>query len=200
MHDKASRRAPETYLFADDGAIPNNPALPLVVFRKAIDLAGSPDPEALIEATFARHGWVGVWRAGISPFAHYHSRIHEAMGIARGRAFVRFGGRTGVEIELSAGDVVALPAGTGHQRLWASPVLVAVGAFPPSGKYDLCRGSQAERMRAIADIPHVPLPATDPVRGNNGPLLKLWTAASSAARHAAAPPSALPRADAIDAA
>ena len=39
------------------------------------------------------------------------------MGIARGRATVRFGGENGHEIEIVPGDVVILPAGTGHQCL-----------------------------------------------------------------------------------
>ena len=56
-----------------------------------------------------------MWRNGIYPYVHYHSMIHEAMGMARGRAKVRFGGENGQEIEIVAGDVVILPAGTGHQ-------------------------------------------------------------------------------------
>jgi uncharacterized protein YjlB len=39
---------PITHLFADDGAIPNNP-LPLLLYRGAIDLSGSADPERVIE-------------------------------------------------------------------------------------------------------------------------------------------------------
>ena len=115
MGSKASS-APETFHFDDDGSIPNNPALAFVVFR-AIDLHGSADPEAAIEETFERHGWGGLWRNGVYPFVHYHSRIHEAMGVARGHAKVRFGGDNGVEVELNAGDVAVLPAGTGHQRI-----------------------------------------------------------------------------------
>ena len=41
---------PITHTFADDGRIPNN-VLPLVLYRCAIDLTGSPDPEDLIEKT-----------------------------------------------------------------------------------------------------------------------------------------------------
>ncbi len=48
---------PITHTFTDDGTIPNNPELPLVLYRRAIDLAGSPDPEKVIEKTFASHGW-----------------------------------------------------------------------------------------------------------------------------------------------
>src|ERR1700689_3977809 len=105
---------PITHKFADDGRIPNNPTLPLILYRGGIDLTGSPDPEKLIEKTFAKNGWRDMWRNGIYPYAHYHSMIHEAMGIARGRAKVRFGGEHGHTIDVVAGDVDLLPAGTGH--------------------------------------------------------------------------------------
>jgi uncharacterized protein YjlB len=131
---------PITHSFADDGRIPNN-VLPLVLYRGGIDLSGSPDPEALIEQTFTANGWGGLWRNGIYPYVHYHSMIHEAMGIARGRAKVRFGGEHGETIEVEAGDVVVLPAGTGHQRLSQSRDLLVIGAYPPNGKYNLCRGT-----------------------------------------------------------
>lgn len=168
------RSAPAALLFADDGSIPNNPRLPLLLYRDAIDLSGTPDPEALIEKMFARHGWGDLWRNGIYPYVHYHSMIHEALGIARGRAKVRFGGETGEVVDLAAGDVAVLPAGTGHQCLWAAPELVVIGAYPKCGKYNLCRGSKAEHARALKTIPLVPLPDSDPVHGAHGPLTGLW--------------------------
>ena len=67
-----------------------------------------------------------------------------------------------------------LPAGTGHQCLWAAPELMVIGAYPKSCKYDLCRGSKAEHARAVETIGGVPLPATDPVFGVDGPLKSLW--------------------------
>jgi len=165
---------PETFVFGDDGSIPNNPKLPFLVYRGIIDLKGNPDPENLVESTFAGNQWGEMWRNGIYRYVHYHSMIHETMGLARGRARVRFGGNAGVELELQAGDVCVLPAGTGHQCLWSSPDLMVIGAYPPSGKYDLCRGSKSEHTRAIAVIPDVPVPPTDPVYGKAGPLIRLW--------------------------
>jgi uncharacterized protein YjlB len=165
---------PATFLFTDDGSVPNNPRLPFVVYRRAIDLAGTPDPEDVVEAVFLENGWGDLWRNGIFPYVHYHSMIHEGLGVARGRARVRFGGSQGAELEISAGDVAVLPAGTGHQCLWASPDLLVIGAYPKSGRYDLCRGSKAERERALKTIPKVPLPASDPVYGAEGPLMRLW--------------------------
>jgi len=176
MPTATKRPDPITHLFVDDGVIPNNRALPLVLYRGGIDLTGSPDPELRIEKTFAANGWGNMWRNGIYPYAHYHSMIHEAMGIARGHATVRFGGEHGCNLDIAPGDVVILPAGTGHQRLRQGRDLVVVGAYPPSGKYNLCRGSKAEHAAALVSIPQVPLPAADPVFGPEGPLLALWRA------------------------
>jgi uncharacterized protein YjlB len=166
--------APLTFVFADDGAVPNNP-LPLIVYRGAIDVAQLRDPAVAIEQTFAAHGWGhGMWRNGIYPFVHYHSQVHEVLGIAQGSARVRFGGDQGEVLEVAAGDVAVLPAGTGHQRLSASADLLVIGGYPPDGEYDLCRGSAAEHARALATIPRVPLPDTDPLFGTDGPLPRLW--------------------------
>ena len=165
---------PLTLMFADDGSVPNNPRLPLLVYRNAVDLTGTPDPEDVIETVFARHGWGDMWRNGIYPYVHYHSMIHEALGIARGRAKVRFGGAQGRDLDLLAGDVIVLPAGTGHQCLWSAPELVVIGAYPKTGRYDLCRGSKGEHAKALIRIPKVPVPHSDPVHGEDGPLCALW--------------------------
>jgi uncharacterized protein YjlB len=168
----------ETHKFADDGRIPNNPKLPLVLYRGGISLAGSPYPEELIEKTFAANGWGDMWRNdSVYEYAHYHSTIHEAMAVARGRATVRFGGETGQTIDIGPGDVVILPAGTGHQGLFASPGLLVIGAYPPNGTFNLCRASKAARIKALQEIPHVPPPEADPVFGAKGPLTMLWRAA-----------------------
>jgi uncharacterized protein YjlB len=167
---------PLTFMFTDDGAIPNNPRLPMLVYRGALDLSKSRDPEAEIEAMFEANGWgYGGWRDGIFPFAHYHSMIHEVLGIARGKATVRFGGEHGEVLEVGPGDVAVLPAGTGHQRLSDSGGLVVIGGYPATGTYNLCRGDHpADRIAALKTIPHVPQPSGDPVMGRDGPLTTLW--------------------------
>ena len=94
--DVSTRSAePLALMFRDDGSIPNNPRLPFLVYRGAIELAGKESPERTIESTFGANGWGDMWRNGIFPYVHYHSMIHEALGIARGRAKVRFGGEAG---------------------------------------------------------------------------------------------------------
>lgn len=168
-------RDPLTFRFADDGTIPNNPALPMLLYPDAIDLAGVDDPAARIETVFAANGWGrDGWRDGIFPYVHYHAMIHEVLGIARGRAKIRFGGDGGETVDVGPGDVALLPAGTGHQRLEGSADLLVIGSYPPGGTYNLCRGSAAERDKALATIPMVPLPASDPVFGAHGPLTRLW--------------------------
>lgn len=168
---------PLAYMFTDDGAVPNN-RLPMLVYKGAVDVAASADPEGDIERMFAANGWGhGQWRNGIFPFVHYHSMIHEALGIARGSARVRFGGDNGEVLELAPGDVAVLPAGTGHQRLSDGKGLVVIGAYPPEGTYNLCRGGKAEHDAALKTIPLVPNPAGDPVSGRDGPLPALWKSA-----------------------
>jgi uncharacterized protein YjlB len=166
---------PRTIMFKDDGAIPNNPALPLVVFKNAVRLDGAFDAAAVFETLFAANGWRDSWRNGIYDYVHYHSRVHEVLGVARGSARVRFGGERGEEIDIKAGDVAILPAGTGHHCLSASEDFLVVGAYPPAGTYDECRGAPEEHARALETIPNVPLPKADPIHGADGPLLEVWT-------------------------
>lgn len=160
---------------ADDGLIPNNPKLPLILYRSVVSLKGSFDPAALFEDLFEINGWADGWRDGIYDFVHYHSQIHEVLGIARGTALVEFGGANGRRIAVKPGDVVVLPAGTGHRRLEKSDDLLVVGAYPDGGKYDELRASKEEHDRAVENVPKVPLPKSDPVYGKSGPLLQLWS-------------------------
>jgi uncharacterized protein YjlB len=129
-------RKPQTFRFTDDGVIPNHPRWPLVIYKSAVRLPQSLDPAAVFEELFGSHGWGSSWRDGIYDYVHYHSRIHEVLGIARGIGRVQFGGPRGRPLALKAGDVAILPAGTGHQRLEASGDFLVVGAYPPARIYD----------------------------------------------------------------
>ena len=163
---------PLTFVFEDDGLVPNNP-LPFLVYKGAIDVA-NPHPENTIEGLFGANGWGDMWRNGVYDYLHYHATVHEALGIARGHARVRFGGDAGKELEISAGDVAILPAGTGHQCLSASDDFSVVGAYPPGARMHITRPTPENYRKAQKTIPEVKLPTSDPVLGENGPLVRLW--------------------------
>jgi len=169
-------RKPVTFRFKDDGIVPNHPRWPLVIYRGAVALPKKLDPAAVIEDLFEQNGWGESWRDGIYDYWHYHSRIHEVLGIARGRGKVQFGGTRGRTLALKAGDVATLPAGTGHQCLEASDDFLVIGAYPPFGTYDECTTS-AEHDRAVKTIARLGRPRKDPVYGSKGALLRLWKAA-----------------------
>ncbi|MGZ4214537.1 MAG: cupin domain-containing protein [Solirubrobacteraceae bacterium] len=161
----------EKFTFADDGGIPNS-ALPVLVYRGALPRdAGA----AAYEDLFAGNGWLGAWRDGIYPFHHFHSTSHEVLGIASGTASVVLGGPQGSRVELAAGDVVVLPAGTGHCNAGSGPGLLVVGAYPNGMRWDLRRGDPAEHAEVLANIARVPAADTDPVGGRDGPLVELWS-------------------------
>jgi len=161
---------PTRMKFRDDGYIPNNPKFPLLYYRKVVRFRQNHDPAAVLEKIFNVNGWGDAWRNGIYDFVHYHSMIHEALGIARGSASLRLGGNKGKTVKVSAGDVIIVPAGVGHECLKASSTFLVVGAYPPTGTYNECRGSFQERDQAIASIRRVAVPKQHPLYGNRKPL------------------------------
>jgi uncharacterized protein YjlB len=169
-------KKPAALRLADNNLVPNNPYWPLLLYRAVVKTAGSADPAAVFEGLFESNGWGKSWRDGIYDYVHYHSGTHEVLGIARGSAKVRFGGSKGRTLSVTAGDVVILPAGTGHQALSASKDLLVVGAYPPGGTYDECHPSVEEHERAVRAIRKVPRPRKDPIYGAKGPLREIWSA------------------------
>jgi uncharacterized protein YjlB len=161
---------PEVHRFDDDGRIPNS-RLPVLVYRGVDEVAAGA---ASCERLFAANGWGGSWRDGIFSFHHFHSTAHEVLGIAAGDAAVVLGGPSGGRFEVAAGDVLVLPAGTGHYNDGATGDLLVVGAYPRGQTWDLRRGDPAEHDEVLANIARVPLPEQDPVLGPNGPLVPLW--------------------------
>jgi len=141
-------RKVRSYRFKDDGLIPNHPRWSLLLYKNAVKLPEAFDPAAVFEDLFEENGWGDSWRNGIYDYAHYHSRIHEVLGIARGSGRVRFGGSKGRTLVLKAGDVAILPAGTAHQCLSASNDFLVVGAYPPAGVFDICK-SPEDRPSAL---------------------------------------------------
>jgi uncharacterized protein YjlB len=160
----------ETHTFEDDGGIPNS-SLPVLIYH-GIEAAHDA---AQCEGLFDANTWVPDWRDGIFSFHHFHSTSHEVLGIVRGEAAVMLGGPSGRRLEIAEGDVLVLPAGTGHCNQGSSPDLLVIGAYPDGMPWDIRRGDPAEHDEVVASIRAVPLPRADPVNGTEGPLTELWS-------------------------
>lgn len=166
MHEHRRDRAEMLFLPPRED-VPNNPRLPVLLHRAAVP----PDAPEAAEALFRAHGWRPAWRDGIHPWHHYHSNAHEALAVVSGHVRLQLGGEAGVQVELAAGDVVVLPAGTGHRNLGAAEGLLVVGAYPDgSAPPDQLHGAPGERQRALHAVAATPDPASDPVTGRAYPL------------------------------
>lgn len=160
-------------LIPANGAFPNHPRWPLLLYRQALE-PKEPDPAVAAETLFEANGWKGTWRDGIYSFHHFHSNAHEALGICRGSVTLLIGGPRGYRLAVRAGDALVLPAGTAHKRVEASPDLLVVGAYPGDADYDMRYGKDEEREAVMRNIAGTPRPETDPVFGRHGGLLDHW--------------------------
>lgn len=172
-------RKPTAIHSRDDGIVPNNPRFPVLLYRGAVKLKGRRfPPEVIIDTLFDTNGWRGSWRDTVYDFVHYHSQIHEVMGVARSTARIECGGIKGRILNVKAGDVLVLPAGTGHRLIESSRDFLVVGAYPQDGTYDECTDTR-ERADAARRIAKVRKPKTDPVLGPGGALVRYWRAQPS---------------------
>ena len=158
------------HLLSPSGPIPNHPRWPLLFYPQVL---ANPTPEDF-EALFTRNGWPAAWRNGIFPFHHYHSNAHEVLGVYQGEVSVQFGGEGGVEVTARPGDVIVLPAGTGHKRISSRGALGVVGAYPEGAKPDTCTPPFARSARNAQHVLQVGFPTGDPVHGSGGPLFEHW--------------------------
>jgi uncharacterized protein YjlB len=174
MDDRTQVVEVREHFFEDDGRIPNNPDLPLLIYP---GMLGKPalSPSRCKEL-IAENGWGGAWIDGVFSYHHYHSNAHEALCVVSGEARIAFGGPGGTTVEVEAGDVAVIPAGVGHCKAGASSDFAVVGAYPRGQEaYDLRAGEEGERPEVLDNIRNVPLPEADPLFGSRGPLLDRWS-------------------------
>lgn len=160
----------DNFTLAPNGRMPNS-HLPVLVYRA---VGQGDDLESFFRHLFKQNHWGGEWALGVYGYHHFHSNAHEVLGVAEGSATLILGGEDGREIEVAKGDVLVLPAGTGHRRTRDSWDFWVVGAYPRGQEeYDeytnqrMCPNC-ALRLRAVE------LPSSDPVYGSEGPLPELW--------------------------
>lgn len=164
---------PQPLHFKPDSKIPNNPVLPTLIYRQVLDRQ-TANKDKLFKRHFQQSGWRGGWTGFVFDYHHFHTTSHEALAVARGRISLLLGGENGKKLDLEAGDLIVLPAGTGHKMISSSENLVIVGAYPEGQEeYDICR-SLYECPDAEEKIANFALPVSDPFYGAAGPLLKEW--------------------------
>jgi uncharacterized protein YjlB len=145
--------------------IPNHPRFPVLIYH-AVDAAAAGADAA--RELFAQHGWRGSWVDGVFGFHHFHSTSHEALAVVAGRATLELGGPQGAAFEVAVGDVLVLPAGTGHRRASSDAGFTVVGAYPEGQEdYDLLRGDDPAEVAAARErIAALGPPPDDPVGGD----------------------------------
>ena len=166
----------ETWSAPPGDRIPNNPWFPVLIYHDVDAAAEGPDAA---RALFAAHGWGGSWVNGVFDFHHFHSTSHEGLAVVAGSATLELGGPRGEAFDVAAGDVLVLPAGTGHRRASARDGFTVVGAYPAGQEdYDLLRGEDPDELGPARErIAALPAPPADPV---GGPGVGQW--ASNTAR------------------
>jgi uncharacterized protein YjlB len=103
----------QTWVAPAGEQIPNHPSFAVLIYREVSAVAAGADS---CRELFAEHDWVGSWVDGVFDFHHFHSTSHEVLGVVAGEATLELGGPQGRNFDVSAGDVLVLPAGTGHRR------------------------------------------------------------------------------------
>src|SRR4051795_9540378 len=149
----------ETWQAPPGDMIPNHPSFVVLLYR-GTDLVDA----RVARERFAEHGWGGSWVDGVFDFHHFHSTSHEVLAVVAGNATLELGGPQGRAFEVAAGDVLVLPAGTGHRRAAAGGGFTVVGAYPAGQEdYDLLREADDAARERIAALP---VPSRDPVGGD----------------------------------
>lgn len=163
----------EQFILLPSGEFPNNPSLPLLLYKKVL-LPIEKNMDRKVTKLFKKNEWKNSWSGGIYDYHHYHSTVHEVLGICDGEAQIIAGGPGGTEIQLQKGDVLIIPAGVAHKCLGGSKDFLCVGAYHEGKDYDIRHGSKDEPPYALQNIERVLLPENDPVFGSEGPLKNYW--------------------------
>ena len=162
--------------FVNDGIVPNNPDLPVVICRDVITF-GSTDAEEtqiFLGDQVSQNDWCCEWFGSVYRRLHYHSTAHEALIVFKGIADLQIGGKSGREFRVYPGDMILIPAGVGHERVFSAFDFIVFGCYPNGQQWDMQWGWRKNLADSLIRIAKVPIPKSDPLYGKNGPLRKQW--------------------------
>ena len=153
--------------------IPNS-ELPVIVYPGGFP-TDKPNLKDRVAKRLQTSGWGNTWVSGIYPYHHYHSNTHEVLVMLSGNCSIQLGGPEGYALNATAGDVIVLPAGTGHACYTQSDYRV-FGAYPGGRSWDLITGAAEHR-----EPDNLPVPEQDPL-GERGVLRRAWARVPATAR------------------
>lgn len=163
----------EIYNLSDDGIIPNS-KYPVIVYHHVFSLEDDQAADFL-ENRFAENGWNNAFRWRVYDDQHYHTNTHEVLGVYAGHAVLQIGGPEGERLDVQLGDVIVLPAGTGHVSLSHSSDFAVVGAYPNGAEPDLIRIADQRPDGVREKVDAVPVPDLDPVFGDTSSgIVQSW--------------------------
>src|SRR5215216_4003492 len=98
-------RDPEVWrhLFQDDGRLPINPKLPLLVYLGALSVYDDLSSEC--EAWSGENGWGGAWRGRVFTYHHYHPTARQVSATARGTENHAFHGDSAATVSHEIGQM-----------------------------------------------------------------------------------------------
>jgi uncharacterized protein YjlB len=146
---------------------------PLLIYHRCFD---PPTSTANIQSHLRSVGVVEpAWVYPMYKQHHYHSTTHEVLVVANGSARLFFGGEgnpKGIRQVVAKGDVMILPAGTGHAMEEDLGGFSMVGSYPTGAdNWDHCTGNEGkeaeDRIRALKWFKQ------DPIYGQEGPVLDI---------------------------
>jgi len=154
----------EEYTSRPNGRLPNS-RFPLLIHRGGIPGGGAD----AVKSRFRSNGWINNWEyPGIYDYAHFHSTTHECLGVATGMMELELFGHGGTRVQLTAGDVVVMPAGVSHSMTGGSDDVLVVGGYPDGRDWDNMREDLIDDLaarEAAKRIMMLPIPGRDPVTG-----------------------------------
>ncbi|KAI9375489.1 hypothetical protein BJX61DRAFT_531558 [Aspergillus egyptiacus] len=171
---------PNTYYLPPTDYAPNNP-LPILHYQNVLPQPRTEDgvTKFLTANKWEKRGtWGPIWQS------HFHPNSHECYGVFQGSSTLLLGAAgddgtsdVGLRVTVHAGDVVVLPAGTGHSSVESTVDYRYIGVYPtgcPRWRNEF--GTRRIDSKSFRDeIAGVGFPEEDPVYGKNGPLIQLWS-------------------------